>query len=169
MLNNLKNSTTMKTIKSILLIFVLSCSTMLMATEYKLHQTSSSTYKSVSSSGLRPIYAERPLWEPSVHMPYGKRVTTPVVSFQSTSAVYQSTTSLPSAAVSGVVLVDDMIDKAGSPRGPRRLIEEGDENEIPENWADPMPIGDMPVWMVLLLAFGYAALLTLRKMRIAKA
>jgi hypothetical protein len=102
-------------------------------------------------------------------MPYGKQVTTPVVSFQSTSAVYQSTTSLPSAAVSGVVLVDDMIDKAGSPRGPRRLIEEGDEEEIPENWADPMPIGDMPVWMVLLLAFGYAALLTLRKMRIAKA
>ena len=62
-----------------------------------------------------------------------------------------------------------MIDKAGSPRGPRRLIEEDDKDEIPENWADPMPIGDMPVWMVLLLAFGYAALLTLRKMRIAKA
>lgn len=137
----------MKTIKSILLIFVLSCSTMLMATEYKLHQTSSATFKSVSMGGVEHLHSNH----------HGAmRTTNPISEFTSTSAMNASGSGLPSAAVNGVTTANDLISST-KPRGPRRVIDEGDEEEKPENWDDPnkTPLGDIPWLGMVLLAAGY--------------
>lgn len=138
----------MKTIKSILLIFVLSCSTMLMATEYKLHQTSSATFKSVSTGGVEHLHSN-PSWY--------NRTNNPISEFTSTSAMNSSGSGLPSAAVNGVTTANDLISST-KPRGPRRVIDEEDKEDKPENWDDPnkTPLGDIPWLGMALLALGYA-------------
>lgn len=46
-------------------------------------------------------------------------------------------------------------------RSPQRAPAEGDEK--PSGYADPMPIGDLPVWIILLLALAYSVRIALRK------
>ena len=46
----------MKAMKQLLIVIaLLSCNTMLMATEYQLHQTSKATYKSIGSGGTSGV------------------------------------------------------------------------------------------------------------------
>lgn len=148
----------MKTIKFILLILVLSCSTMLMATEYKLHQTSSATFKSVSMSGVEHLHPNPSWYNRTNNNHHGAiRTTNPISEFTSTSAMNASGSGLPSAAVNGVTIANDLISST-KPRGPRRVIGEDDEEEKPENWDDPnkTPLGDIPWLGIVLLALGYA-------------
>lgn len=148
----------MKTIKSILLIFVLSCSTMLMATEYKLHQTSSATFKSVSTGGVEHLHFNPSWYNRTNNNHHGAiRTTNPISEFTSTSAMNASGSGLPSAAVNGVTIANDLISST-KPRGPRRVIDEDDEKDKPENWDDPnkTPLGDIPWLGMALLALGYA-------------
>lgn len=149
----------MKTIKSILLIFVLSCSTMLMATEYKLHQTSSATFKSVSTGGVEHLHFNPSWYNRTNNNHHGAmRTTTPISEFTSTSAMNASGSGLPSAAVNGVIIANDLISST-KPRGPRRIgggnSGGGDGPENPDDvWATPL--GDMPWLWMALLALGYA-------------
>jgi hypothetical protein len=158
----------MKTIKFILLIFVLSCSTMLMATEYKLHQTSSATFKSVSTGGVEHLHSNpswnnrtnnNPSWYNRTNNNHhgAMRTTNPISEFTSTSAMNASGSGLPSAAVNGVIIANDLISST-KPRGPRRVIDEDDDDDKPENWDDPnkTPLGDIPWLWMALLALGYA-------------
>lgn len=80
----------------------------------------------------------------------------PVAQMHSTSAMVGSGSALPSAATTGVISVDDNL-PGTSPRGPRRVIDENDEEEKPDGWQDPMedPLTDA-VPCLLLLALGYA-------------
>ncbi len=149
----------MKTIKSILLIFGLSCSTMLMATEYKLHQTSSATFKSVSTGGVEHLHSNPSWYNRTNNNHHGAiRTTNPISEFTSTSAMNASGSGLPSAAVNGVTIANDLISST-KPRGPRRIgggnSGGGDGPENPDDvWATPL--GDMPWLGMVLLALGYA-------------
>ena len=148
----------MKTIKSILLIFVLSCSTMLMATEYQLHQTSSVTFKSVSTGGVEHLHSNPSWYNRTNNNHHGAiRTTNPISEFTSTSAMNASGSGLPSAAVNGVTIANDLISST-KPRGPRRVIDEDDKEDKPENWDDPnkTPLGDIPWLGMVLFALGYA-------------
>ena len=169
MLNNLKNSTTMKTIKSILLIFVLSCSTMLMATEYTLHQTSSATFTSVSTGGVEHLHSNPSWYNRTNNNHHGAIRTTNLISeFTSTSVMNASGSGLPSAAVNGVTIANDLISST-KPRGPRRIGggNSGGGDDGPENPDDVWvtPLGDMPWLWIALLAAGYAIYLR-RKNRV---
>jgi len=47
----------------------------------------------------------------------------------------------------------------GEPSGirpPQRVVGEGDEDEKPDGWEEPFPVGDTPWLLMLLLAGGYA-------------
>jgi hypothetical protein len=155
----------MKTIKFILLIFVLICSTMLMATEYKLHQASSATFKSVSMGGAGHMLHNSSWNNRTIISSDGSaRVNNPVTEFQSTSAMYSSGSVLPLAAVSGVTTTNDLINPSSKPRGPRRIIDEDDQEDKPNNWEDPnkTPIGNA-LLPLLLLVVGYIIYIPHRK------
>lgn len=49
-------------------------------------------------------------------------------------------------------------------RSPQRAPAEGDER--PDGYTDPMPIGNLHGWIVLLLALTYSIRITLRKQRV---
>ena len=146
----------------LIVIALLSYNTMLMATEYQLHQTSKATYKSISSGGVNRI-------ENNYDAGYNSGIyryvvgsvcpvsASPMVNFHSTSAMIGSGSALPNAAVSGFISADDNL-PSSSPRGPRRI---GGGNsgggDGPTNPDDPWktPLGDA-VLPLLLLAAGYA-------------
>ena len=155
----------MKTIKFILLIFVLICSTMLKATEYKLHQASSATFKSVSTGGTELIHSN-PLWNNRTNRYHNAlvRTTNPISEFTSTSTMNSSGSVLPSAAVSGVTTANDLISPSDQPRGPHRIIDEDDQEDKPNNWEDPnkTPIGNA-LLPLLLLVVGYIIYIPHRK------
>ena len=152
----------MKAMKYLLIVIaLLSCNTMLMATEYQLHQTSKATYKSISSGGVNRIENNYDAGYSSGK--YSSAAGTvcptsvsPMVNFHSTSAMLGSGSALPNAAVSGFISADDNL-PGTSPRGPRRVIDDEDETDKPEGWRDPMedPLTDA-VPCLLLLALGYA-------------
>lgn len=142
----------MKTIKYLLLVFLLGSSTILMATDFTLHQTSSATMTTISSGGGG--YGDS--YGGSIHHYAGSHacpasMTTPMVNFHSTSTMTSSGSSLPSAATTGFISADDNLnDNTNStPQGPKRV--EGFP-QIPF----PEPVGDIPWVMVALLAIGYA-------------
>ena len=144
----------------LIVIALLSCNTMLMATEYQLHQTSKATYKSISSGGVNRIENNYDAGYSSGK--YSSAAGTvcptsvsPMVNFHSTSAMLGSGSALPNAAVSGFISADDNL-PGTSPRGPRRVIDDEDETDKPEGWRDPMeePLTDA-VPCLLLLALGY--------------
>lgn len=87
----------------------------------------------------------------------------PVAQMHSTSAMVESGSSLPNAAVTGFISADDNL-PSSSPRGPRRVIDEDDKEEKPESWRDPMedPLTDA-VPCLLLLALGYVLYLRRKK------
>lgn len=151
----------MKAMKHLLIVIAfLSCTTMLMATEYQLHQTSKATYKSIGSSGASGVGSNYAGVSSSKYSSAAGSVcptsVSPLVNFHSTSAMLGSGSALPNAAVSGFISADDNLPDS-SPRGPRRVIDDGDETDKPDGWQDPFkdPLTDA-VPCLLLLALGYA-------------
>lgn len=158
----------MKTIKYILLIFVLSCSTMLMATGTPVYQTSSAAYKSIgagsSGAGGASVGGSMRGYSGTAVCPVS---AAPTVTFHSTSSMQHSGSNLPSAAITGT---NTTYNQSGfSPVGQKRVLEEEDEKEKPEGWEDPFddPLTDA-VPCLLLLAVGYTLWLWRRKKAAAK-
>ena len=145
---------TMKTTKHILLILLLSCSTIMMATEFQLYETTSATFNSATSRhevGGGTGYTHR--YVGSNVCPVS--TVTPMVDFHSTSAMTSSGSSLPSAATTGFISADENLNSNNTdftPKGPQRVGGWGDNNA-----GDPgaVPLGDA-VPCLLLLALGYA-------------
>lgn len=147
----------MKTMKYILLVICVACASTMKAVDYKLHQTSSSAFKSISTSGYSSAGTSggtRSLSAPA--QGGGAMVSVPAVSFRSTSAMPSTGSSLSQAAVSGVITTDESDNSTIT--GPRRI---GGGNsgggDGPTNPDDPWktPLGDA-VLPLLLLAAGYA-------------
>ena len=143
----------MKTIKYLLLVFLLGSSTILMATDFTLHQTSSATQTTISSGGGG--YGDS--YGGNIHHYAGSQacpagMTTPMVNFHSTSAMTGSGSCLPIAAVSGVTSAEEYIngDKGHNPSGPKRV---GPGSPPADPFDDPL--GDA-VPCLLLLAAAYA-------------
>ena len=158
----------MKAMKQLLIVIaLLSCNTMLMATEYQLHQTSKATYKSISSGGASGVGSNYAGVSSGKYSSAAGTVcptsVSPMVNFHSTSAMLGSGSTLPNAAVSGFISADDNL-PGTSPRGPRRVIDDEDETDKPEGWRDPMedPLTDA-VPCLLLLALGYVLYLRRKK------
>ena len=85
--------------------------------------------------------------------------------FRSTSTMTRSGSTLPNAAVTGITTADESI--AYAPARPlRRDVGGGstteDEDPDPEDPEEPFPVGD-GVWMLMLLAAGYAAFVAYRR------
>ena len=152
----------MKAMKHLLIVIaLLSCNTMLMATEYQLHQTSKATYKSIGSGGASGVGSNYAGVSSGKYSSAAGSVcptsVSPMVNFHSTSAMLGSGSALPNAAVSGFISADDNLPDS-SPRGPRR-IGGGNSGEGPgPNNPDDIykdPLTDA-VPCLLLLAIGYA-------------
>lgn len=152
----------MKAMKHLLIVIAfLSCNTMLMATEYQLHQTSKATYKSIGSGGASGVGSNYAGVSSGKYSSAAGTVcptsVSPMVNFHSTSAMLGSGSALPNAAVSGFISADDNLPDS-SPRGPRRI---GGGNSGggpgPDNPDDVFkdPLTDA-VPCLLLLAIGYA-------------
>ena len=146
----------MKTMKYILLIICVACASTMMAVDYKLHQTSSTTFKSTSTSGYSSAGTSggtRSLSAPA--QGGGAMVSVPAVSFRSTSAMPSTGSSLSSAVT---MVVDE----------PETTVTPGPKRARPEDWEDPYedPIGDA-VLPLLLLAAGYVFFIA-RKRRAMK-
>ena len=142
----------MKTTKHILLILLLSCSTIMMATEFQLYETSSATFNSATSrhevgggTGYTHRYVGSNVCPAST--------ITPMVNFHSTSAMTSSGSSLPSAATTGFISADENLNSNNTdftPKGPQRVGPDG-------GFGDPgaQPLTDA-VPCLLLLAAAYA-------------
>lgn len=135
----------MKTMKYILLVICVACASTMKAVDYKLHQTSSTTFKSTSTSGYSSAGTSggtRSLSAPA--QGGGAMVSVPAVSFRSTSAMPSTGSSLSQAVT---MVVDE----------PETTVTSGPKRARPEDWEDPYedPIGDA-VLPLLLLAAGYA-------------
>lgn len=157
----------MKAMKQLLIVIALmSCNTLLMATQYQLYQTSPATYHSIGSGGSSSAgvgytsVGNTKATKAAYNHTSGNVCPTAIgttVNFHSTSAMTSSGSSLPSAATTGVISADDNLPNS-SLRGPRRVIDEDDEDEEkPDSWQDPFkdPLTDA-VPCLLLLALGYA-------------
>ena len=137
----------MKTMKYILLVICVACASTMMAVDYKLHQTSSATFKSTSTSGYSGAgIGEGKTRSVSTYVQKGG-CTTAVAStpsFRSTSAMPTIGSSLSSAVT---MVVDE----------PETTVTSGPKRARPEDWEDPYldPLGDA-VLPLLLLAAGYA-------------
>ena len=162
---NFQNEKIMKTMKQLLIVIAfLSCSTMVGATKYQLHQTSSATYRSIDVSGktyLNPGWEYmhgKPMSSPNVKI----YTTNPSVSFRSTSVMPMANTSLPKVEK----LVEIGNNQPNNMGGPRRVIDEDDEKEDkPENWEDPgLPLTDVLPCMLILAAI-YALFVARKKNR----
>ena len=148
----------MKAMKQLLIVIAfLSCTTMLMATEYQLHQTSKATYKSIGSGGASGVGSNYAGVSSGKYSSTAGSVcptsVSPMVNFHSTSAMIGSGSALPNAAVSGFISADDNLPNS-SPRGPRRAKEEGDDAPPDPNGPMENPLTDA-VPCLLLLALGY--------------
>lgn len=143
----------MKTIKYLLLVFLLGSSTILMATDFTLHQTSSATMTTISSGGggYGDSYGGNMRHYAGSHA-CPASMTTPMVNFHSTSTMTSSGSSLPSAATIGFISADDHLsDNSGdAPRGPRRVSPiQPPKDPFQDPLTDAVPC-------LLLLALGYA-------------
>lgn len=151
----------------LIVIALLSCNTMLMATEYQLHQTSKATYHSIGSGGSSSAGVDytsvgnTKATRATYNHTSGNVCPTAIgttVNFHSTSAMISSGSSLPSAATTGFISADDNLPDS-SPRGPRRIGggNSGGGDPGPNNPDDIYkdPLTDA-VPCLLLLAIGYA-------------
>lgn len=147
----------MKTIKYLLLVFLLGSSTILMATDFTLHQTSSATLTTISSGGggSGDSYGGSMRHYAGSHA-CPASMTTPMVNFHSTSVMTSSGSSLPSAATTGFISADDNLSDNTSgntnftPQGPQRVNWDGPPKDPLDN-----PLTDA-VPCLLILAIGYA-------------
>ena len=144
----------MKTIKYLLLVFLLGSSTILMANDFTLHQTSSATLTTISSGGggYGDSYGGNMRHYAGSHA-CPASMTTPMVNFHSTSAMTSSGSSLPSAATTGFISADENLNSNNTdftPKGPQRVGPDG-------GFGDPgaQPLTDA-VPCLLLLAAAYA-------------
>ena len=152
----------MKAMKQLLIVIaLLSCNTMLMATEYQLHQTSKATYKSIGSGGASGVGSNYAGVSSGKYSSAAGSVcptsVSPMVNFHSTSAMIGSGSTLPNAAVSGFISADDNLPDS-SPRGPRRIGGGNSGGGPGPNNPDDIykdPLTDA-VPCLLLLAIGYA-------------
>ncbi len=158
----------MKAMKQLLIVIaLLSCNTLLMATEYQLHQTSKATYHSIGSGGSSSTgggytsVGNTKATRATYNHTSGNVCPTAIgttVNFHSTSAMISSGSSLPSAATTGFISADDNLPDS-SPRGPRRIGggNSGGGDPGPNNPDDIYkdPLTDA-VPCLLLLALGYA-------------
>ena len=146
----------MKAMKQILIVIAfLSCTTLLMATQYQLHQTSPATYRSIGSDGA----GSTGIISNGVHstsMPVNMSVgaAKPSFNFHSTSVMSTSGSTLPSAASTGCVLTNNP-NGNNLPRGPRRAAEDDDTPPADPNGPNETPLGDAVI-PLLLLAVGYS-------------
>lgn len=153
----------MKTIKYLLLVFLLGSSTILMATDFTLHQTSSATLTTISSGGggSGDSYGGSMRHYAGSHA-CPASMTTPMVNFHSTSTMTSSGSSLPSAATTGFISADDNLSDNTSgntnftPQGPKRV---GPDGGFGDPGADNQPLSDA-VPCLLILAIGYAIYLS---------
>ena len=130
----------MKTMKHILLIICIACSTTAMAVDYKLYETSA--FKSTSSTTFYngSVVNSSPLSTVSPQVPTAE--------FHSTSIMPSTGSHLSISSHAGVT-----IDEGGNtqiPSGPKRL---------PQLPTEPFldPLGDIPWIFMLILAGGYVA------------
>lgn len=157
----------MKAMKQLLIVIaLLSCNTMLMATEYQLHQTSKATYHSIGSGGSSSTgggytsVGNTKATKAAYNHTSGNVCPTAIgttVNFHSTSAMTSSGSSLPSAATTGFISADDNLPDS-SPRGPRRIGGGNSGGGSGPNNPDDIykdPLTDA-VPCLLLLALGYA-------------
>ena len=120
----------MKTVKYIvLLLFFVSCSTVLMATTHQ-----SNPYASPStSSGMFGSAVNK--------------VSAPSMKFESTSSMSLSGTTLPNASATGVTTTDGSL---SSPQGPKRV----NPNQPPKDpYQDPLA-DEIPCLLLLAAAYG---------------
>ena len=159
----------MKAMKHLLIVIAfLSCNTMLMATEYQLHQTSKATYKSIGSGGTSGVGSNYAGVSSGKYSSAAGSVcptsVSPMVNFHSTSAMLGSGSALPNAAVSGFISADDNLPDS-SPRGPRRIGGGNSGGGPGPNNPDDIykdPLTDA-VPCLLLLALGYVLYLRRKK------
>ena len=159
----------MKAMKHLLIVIAfLSCNTMLMATEYQLHQTSKATYKSIGSGGASGVGSNYAGVSSGKYSSAAGSVcptsVSPMVNFHSTSAMLGSGSALPNAAVSGFISADDNLPDS-SPRGPRRIGGGNSGGGPGPNNPDDIykdPLTDA-VPCLLLLALGYVLYLRRKK------
>jgi len=97
----------------------------------------------------------------------------PKAEMQSTSGMVYSGSNLPSAAASGTVLTGsklgtyDPADATSGPQKMRRDVGGGgttEDDEDPDNPAEPFPVGDA-AWPLMLLALAYAIYKVRRRIR----
>lgn len=146
----------MKTMKHIVLIGFLACSTTLMATKYQLHQVSSGTVKSISVGEIIEspndlggnIRNHTSIKNNLIDARYKNRNATFLIPFQSTSRMTYSGSSLPNAAITGVTTIDNTSIYSG---GPRRVSPNNPPSDPFDN-----PIGDTPWLLIILLVIGYS-------------
>ncbi len=147
----------MKTIKYMLFVLALKSSICMMAIDYQLHQTSSGSFKSVSSTGLNSVNAEIS----NIHNTYNSVHPTkfinndiPVIEFQSTSTMLTSGSTLPIAAITGTTTTTNT---GNTPTKPKRIIGDDDEDDKPDNWEDPFdnPVGEIPFGFIGILLLLY--------------
>lgn len=146
----------MKTMKYILLVICVACASTMMAVDYKLHQTSSATFKSTSPSGyssvgggggsIRSISTSTPSAGAGVAI-----ASVPMVTFRSTS-------SMPSTGSTLTTATPAVVDE------PEAAIIPGPKRARPEDNKDPYddPLGDA-VLPLLLLAAGYVVFVTRKR------
>ena len=154
----------MKAMKQLLIVVALmSCNTLLMATQYQLYQTSKATYQSIGSGGSSSAGVDytsvgnTKATKATYNHTSGNVCPTAIgttVNFYSTSAMPSSGSTLPSAVSTGCVLTDNQ-NGNNLPRGPRRAAEEGDTPPPDPNGPMENPLTDA-VPCLLLLAIGYA-------------
>lgn len=143
----------MKTIKYLLLVFLLGSSTILMATDFTLHQTSSATMTTISSGGggSGDSYGGNMRHYAGSHA-CPASMTTPMVNFHSTSTMTSSGSSLPSAATTGFISADDNLSDNSNftPQGPKRVsVDRPPKDPFDDPLTDAVPC-------LLILAIGYA-------------
>ena len=134
----------MKTMKYILLVICVACASTMKAVDYKLHQTSSATFKSTSTFGYSSVgIGDGKIGFVSTSMRKDGGIT-PTQSFRSTSAMPTIGSSLSSAVT---MVVDE----------PETTVTPGPKRSRPGDNKDPFldPLGDA-VLPLLLLAAGYA-------------
>ena len=148
----------MKTMKYILLIICVVYASTMMAVDYKLHQTSSATFKSTSTSG----YSGAGIGEGK-----SRFVSTYVQKGWCTTAVastpsFRSTSAMPTIGSSLSSAVTMVVDE------PETTVTSGPKRARPEDWEDPFldPLGDAVI-PLLLLAAGYGVIVA-RKRRALK-
>jgi hypothetical protein len=150
----------MKTMKYILLVISVACASTMMAVEYKLHQTSSVSFKGASTSGYHSVGAGESSSSVST---FGRAdgmamSSMPEAGFQSTSTMSSTGSTLPQAAVSGAYTTYDSTspyDTSAPISGPQKGAAEGDTPPADPDGPMEDPIGDA-VFPLLLLAAGYS-------------